>query len=100
MAKALNLEFVREPTALRHAERVGRPSPDPVVPFHAALEGFVENIITDTEIEFRLADRLLLRCFLGHTLDDHAPDESTLRETRQRMREELSALAFERVLGQ
>ena len=100
LARVLDLEFVRELTAPLYADRVGRPSLDPVVFFRAMLVGFFENIVADTELEFRLADSLLLRRFLGYALDERTPDESTLRKTRQKMPEELFALVFERVLGQ
>ena len=100
LARVLDLELVRELTAPLYADRVGRPSLDPVVFFRAMLVGFFENIVADTELEFRLADSPLLRRFLGYALDERTPDESTLRKTRQKMQEELFALVFERALSQ
>lgn len=91
--------FVRELTAPLYAETLGRPSLDPVVFFKAQLVGFFENITADRELEFRLADSLLLRRFLGYGLEERTPDESTLRKTRQKMPEQVFALIFERVLA-
>jgi len=89
----LDLSFVRDLTRPLYAEKMGRPSLDPVVFFKCMLIGFFENITYDLELEFRIADSLLMRKFLGYGLDERTPDESTLRKTRQRMPEE----AFEAV---
>lgn len=94
----LDLSFVRELTAPLYAERIGRPSLDPVVFFKAMLIGYFEGIAADTELEFRLADSLLFRRFLGYGLDQRTPDESTLRKTRQKMPEEAFQAVFEHVL--
>ena len=60
--------------------------------------GFFENIIYDTELEFRIADSLMLRKFVGYSLEERTPDESTLRKTRQRMPEEAFRAVFDYVL--
>jgi len=100
LGRIVDLEFVRELTAPLYAHRLGRPSLDPVVFFKAMLVGFFENIIADTQLEFRLADSLLLRRFLGYSIEERTPDESTLRKTRQKMPEEVFQLVFEQVLVQ
>src|SRR6266700_1342396 len=79
---------------------MGRPSLDPVVFFQCMLIGFFENILSDTEWEYRIADSLTLRRFLGYSLAERTPDESTLRKTRQRMPEEAFRAVFARVLDQ
>lgn len=91
----LDLSFVYELTRPLYAERMGRPSLDPVIFFKCMLIGFFENIVYDTELEFRIADSLMFRRFLGYSLDERTPDESTLRKTRQRMPVE----AFDRVFA-
>ena len=91
----LDLSFVRELTKPLYAEKMGRPSVDPVIFFKCMLIGFFENILYDTELEFRIADSLTFRSFLGYELDERTPDESTLRKTRQRMPVE----AFNAVFG-
>ena len=100
LAEIVDLDFVRELTAPLYADPMGRPSLDPVVFFKAMLVGFFENIVSDTELEFRLADSLLLRRFLGYGLEERTPDESTLRKTRQKLPEEVFGLVFLRVLEQ
>ena len=94
----LDLSFVYELTRPLYAEKMGRPSLDPVIFFKCMLIGFFENIIYDTELEFRIADSLMFRRFLGYCLDERTPDESTLRKTRQRMPEEAFRAVFDYVL--
>ena len=96
--KVLDLEFVRELTRPLYAEKMGRPSLDPVIFFKCMLIGFFENILYDTELEFRIADSLMFRKFLGYELYERTPDESTLRKTRQRMPVEVLTAVFEYVL--
>jgi transposase len=100
LAKVLDLEFVYELTRPLYAEKLGRPSLDPVVFFKCMLAGFFENILYDTELEYRIADSLTLRRFLGYSLEERTPDESTLRKTRQSMPEEAFHQVFARVLDQ
>ena len=95
----LDLDFVREVTLPLYKDG-GRPSLDPVVFFKAMLIGFFENVVYDTELEYRIADSLTLRRFLGYSLDERTPDESTLRKTRQRMPEEVFDQVFRKVLDQ
>lgn len=94
----LDLSFVYELTRPLYAEKMGRPSLDPVIFFKCMVIGFFENIIYDTELEFRIADSLMFRKFLGYELDERTPDESTLRKTRQRMPVECFSAVFDYVL--
>lgn len=96
----LDFSFIYALTRPLYAEKLGRPSLDPVVFFKAMLVGFFENVVYDTELEYRIADSLTLRKFLGYALDERTPDESTLRKTRQKMPEELFDQVFRRVLDQ
>jgi len=100
LSQVLDLSFVYPLTAPLYAARLGRPSLDPVVFFKCMLVGFFENIVADTELEYRIADSLTLRRFLGYSLEERTPDESTLRKTRQRMPEEAFREVFSRVLDQ
>lgn len=95
----LDLEFVRDLTFPLYKSG-GRPSLDPVVFFKCMFIGFFENIIYDTQLELRIADSLTLRKFLGYSLEERTPDESTLRKTRQWLPEEAFQLVFEQVLDQ
>jgi len=94
----LDLSFVYELTKPLYAEKMGRPSLDPVIFFKCMVIGFFENIIYDTELEFRIADSLMFRKFLGYELDERTPDESTLRKTRQKMPVEVFTAVFDYVL--
>ena len=96
--RLLDLSFVYELTRPLYAQKMGRPSLDPVVFFKSMLVGFFENIVYDTELEFRIADSLLLRKFLGYSLSERTPDESTLRKTRQKMPQEAFGAVFDHVL--
>jgi transposase len=100
LAQVLDLAFVAPLTAPLYAAQLGRPSLDPVVFFKCMLIGFFENVVYDTELEYRIADSLTLRRFLGYSLEERTPDESTLRKTRQRMPEEVFRAVFARVLDQ
>jgi transposase len=94
----LDLSFVYELTRPLYAEKMGRPSLDPVVFFKCMLVGFFENVVYDRELEFRIADSLTLRKFLGYSLEERTPDESTLRKTRGKMPEESFRAVFDYVL--
>lgn len=98
LGRLLDLSFVYELTKPLYAEKLGRPSLDPVVFFKCMLIGFFENIVYDTQLEFRIADSLLFRKFLGYGLCERTPDESTLRKTRQKMPEEAFGAVFGYVL--
>ncbi|MEI6415819.1 MAG: IS1182 family transposase [Pseudomonadota bacterium] len=96
----IDLSFVRELTAPLYAATIGRPSLDPVVFFKCMLVAFFENIVADRALEFRLADSLVIRKYLGYGLEERTPDESTLRKTRHLIPEEVFRLVFMRVLAQ
>src|SRR2546425_10804768 len=88
LAQVLELDFVYALTQPLYAPKMGRPSLDPVVFFKCMLIGFFENILSDTELEYRIADSLTLPRFLGNSLAERTPDESKLHNTRQRMPDE------------
>lgn len=99
LGSLLDLSFVYDLTRPLYAQKMGRPSLDPVIFFKCMLVGFFENIVYDTELEYRIADSLTVRKFLGYSLDERTPDESTLRKTRQRMPEEAFRIVFDYVLS-
>jgi transposase len=100
LAQVLDLSFVYALTRPLYAPKLGRPSLDPVVFFKCMLAGFFENVVYDTELEYRIADSLTLRKFLGYSLEERTPDESTLRKTRRSMPEEVFHAVFAQVLDQ
>jgi len=94
----LDLSFVYELTKPLYAERMGCPSLDPVIFFKCMLIGFFENIVYDTELEFRVADSLMFRKILGCELDEQTTDESTLRKRGQQNLAEVFNAVFDHVL--
>jgi transposase len=100
LAAILDLEFVRALTQPLYAPIMGRPSLDPVVFVKCLLFGFFENIVEDQALELRLAESITARRFLGYSLEERTPDESTIRKTRQLMPEEVFHQVFSRVLQQ
>jgi transposase len=94
----LDLSFVYDRTKEMYAPKMGRPSLDPVVFFKCMLVGFFENVVHDAELEYRIADSLTIRRYLGYSLEEPVPDESTLRKTRQKMPSELFDEVFRKVL--
>jgi len=94
LSGVLSLDFIYTLTRPLYADKMGRPSLDPVVFFKCMLIGFFENIVYDTHLEYRIADSLTFRKFLGYSLEDRTPDESTLRKTRQKMPTEVFDTVF------
>jgi len=60
-----------------YAEKQGRPSLVPGIYFRLLLVGYFEGI------DWRAADSLGLRKFLGIALDEKTPDHSTISRTRR-----------------
>lgn len=77
----------------------GRRSTPPGVYFRMHLIGYFEGIESERGIEWRCADSLSLRQFLGLEPTDRVPDHSTLSRMRQRLPLEVHERAFELVLG-
>ena len=77
----------------------GRRSTPPGVYFRMHLIGYFEGIESERGIEWRCADSLSLRQFLGLEATDRVPDHSTLSRMRQRLPLEVHEGAFELVLG-
>jgi len=94
LGEVLELDFVYELTRPLYADGIGRPSLDPIIFFKCMFIGFFENIVYDTQLEYRIADSLSLRKFLGYSLDERTPDESTIRKTRQKMPMEVFDAVF------
>ena len=100
LGSLIDMTFIRELTAPLYAAKLGRPSLDPVVFFKCMLVAYFENVISDRMLEFRLADSLVIRKYLGYGLNERTPDESTIRKTRHLMPEELFCMVFKHVLLQ
>jgi transposase len=103
-------ELLREAGFDRHAELLcapyyeaaqvpGRKSVAPGVYFRMHLVGFFEGIESERGLEWRFADSLSLRQFLGLPLTQRVPDHSTLSRTRQRLPLDVHQAVFALILG-
>lgn len=81
------------------AHVAGRKSVAPGVYFRMHLVGFFEGIESERGLEWRFADSLSLRQFLGCSLTQRVPDHSTLSRTRQRLPLEVHQAVFALILG-
>jgi transposase len=77
----------------------GRKSIAPGVYFRMHLIGYFEGIESERGIEWRCADSLSLRNFLGLELTQRVPDHSTLSRMRMRLPLEVHQQAFVLILG-
>ena len=68
-----------------YATRLGAPSLPPGRYFRMHLVGYFEGIASERGLEWRCADSLSLRDFLGLGLDQRVPDHSWLSRTRARL---------------
>src|SRR5215210_6118657 len=76
----------------------GRRGVPPGVYFRMLFVGYFEGIDSQRGIDWRCADSLALREFLGVPLGEKTPDHSTLTVTRQRLPQEVHDAVFEFVL--
>jgi transposase len=77
----------------------GRPSIPPGVYFRMLLVGYFEGIESERGIEWRCADSLSLRQFLGLLPTERVPDHSSLSRIRTRLEDAVYEEVFRLVLG-
>ena len=77
----------------------GRRSIPPGMYFRMHLIGYFEGIESERGIEWRCADSMSLRAFLGLELTERVPDHSTLSRMRKRLPLEVHQQAFVLILG-
>ena len=77
----------------------GRRSISPGIYFRMHLIGYFEGIESERGIEWRCADSISLREFLGLDLTDRVPDHSTLSRMRSRLPLEVHQQAFLLILA-
>lgn len=82
-----------------YAARMGAPSLPPGRYFRMHLVGYFEGIASERGLEWRCADSLSLRDFLGLRLDQRVPDHSWLSRTRARLSLEVHEQVFAWVLA-
>jgi len=91
--------FVEDLCEPFYAEKLGRPSVPPGVYFRMLMVGYFDGIDSERGIDWRCADSLALREFLGYSLKESTPDHSTLSRTRERIDLETHQAVFTWVLG-
>ncbi len=77
--------FVEKLCAPFYAKKNGRPSIAPGIYVRMLMVGYFEGLRSEREIDWRCADSLSLRAFLGYDLSKKTPDHSTLCRIRQRL---------------
>ena len=77
--------FVEKLCAPFYAQKNGRPSIAPGIYVRMLMVGYFEGLRSEREIDWRCADSLSLRSFLGYDLSQKTPDHSSLCRIRQRL---------------
>jgi transposase len=80
-------------------DKGGRPSIPPGVYFRMLFVGYFEGIESERGLEWRCADSLSLRTFLGVQISDRVPDHSSLSRMRSRLDGTVYDAVFRLVLG-
>ena len=81
------------------ADKPGRPSIVPGVYFRMLFVGYFEGIESERGLEWRCADSLSLRAFLGVQMNERVPDHSSLSRMRTRLDGDVYDAVFRLVLG-
>ena len=77
----------------------GRPGIPPGVYYRMLFVGYFEGLGSQRAIEWRCADSLSLRSYLGLSATDRVPDHSSLTRIRQRLPLEIDEAVHRMVLG-
>jgi transposase len=80
-------------------DKPGRPSIPPGVYFRMLFVGYFEGIESERGLEWRCADSLSLRTFLGVQVQERVPDHSSLSRMRTRLDGAVYDEVFRLVLG-
>jgi transposase len=80
-------------------DKPGRPSVAPGVYFRMLFVGYFEGIESERGLEWRSADSLSLRTFLGVQMNERVPDHSSLSRMRTRLDSAVYDEVFRLVLG-
>lgn len=79
-------------------DKPGRPSIVPGVYFRMLFVGYFEGIESERGLEWRCADSLSLRAFLGVQMNERVPDHSSLSRMRSRLEGQVYDAVFRLVL--
>jgi|TARA_B100001971_G_C18247690_1_gene575590 transposase len=88
-------DFVESLCVSYYADKRGRPSIPPGVYFRMIMTGYFEGLGSERGIDWRVADSLTLRQFLGYELTDSTPDHSSLSRIRHRLPVEVHQEVFD-----
>jgi transposase len=92
--RVLEMSFVRELVASCYAAGLGRPSIDPEVYFRMLLVAYLYGITSDRRLCEEVRYNLAYRWFCRLSLEDEAPDHSSLSRIRDRYGEEIFETVF------
>src|ERR1700745_1049822 len=87
-------EFVESLSKPFYAKTLGRPGLAPGIYFRLLMVGYFEGIDSERGMAWRAADLLGSRAFLRISLDEIAPDHSTISRTRRLIDVETHRLVF------
>ena len=92
-------EFVEDACRAFYAPQMGRPSLTPGIYFRLLMIGYFEGIDSERGIAWRAADSLGIRAFLGISLDESVPDQTTISRTRRLIDIETHQTVFSWILS-
>lgn len=90
--------FVEEKCQRFYASTMGRPGLAPGIYFRLLLIGYFEGIDSERGISWRAGDSLSIREFVGMTLNEGAPDHTTISRTRRLIDVETHRQVFQWIL--
>lgn len=90
--------FAEKLCAEHYAGNVGRPGLPPGTYFRLLLLGYFENLPSERQIAWRVADSLTLRQFVGYQLTDRTANHSTISKTRRLLPLAVHTAVFVKVL--
>lgn len=82
--KYIDFSFIRELTKDLYCENNGRPAIDPEILFKMLFIGYLFGIRSERQLIRDIEVNVAYRWFLGYTLKDKIPDDSTISQNRRR----------------
>lgn len=98
--RVLDLGFIRGMTRKLYCEENGRPSIDPEVYFRLQILAYIYGIESDRQLCDEVRVNIAYRWFAKLTLEDEAPDHSSMTRIRDRLGEDVFRRVFERIVLQ
>jgi transposase len=82
--KYIDFSFIRELTKDLYCENNGRPAIDPEILFKMLFIGYLFGIRSERQLIRDIEVNVAYRWFLGYSLTDKIPDDSTISQNRRR----------------